>query len=66
MKRSWAIGLVVLLAAVAGAIYLSRDAHSPSGQPPLVEIDNRTLSNLQAEFNRAASGTRVVLLLSPT
>jgi len=29
-------------------------------------MDSRSLSGLQAEFNRTASGIRVILLLSPT
>ena len=66
MKRSWTIGLCVLLAAAGGALYLSLAGNAPAGQPPLVEIDSRALSSLRAEFNRAASDTRVILLLSPT
>ncbi len=66
MKRSWTIGLGVAIAAALGGIYLTTAGHVPGGQPPLVQIDNQALSNLRAEFNRAASDTRVILLLSPT
>jgi len=66
MKRTWTISLCVLLAVAGGALYLAMAGHAPAGQPPLVEIDSQALSNLRVEFNRAASDTRVILLLSPT
>jgi hypothetical protein len=36
---------------------------APSGQPALAAMD---LSALRTDFNRAADGTRLILLLSPT
>ena len=67
MKRSWIVSLamVALLAGLAG-FYWSRTVHTPAGQPPLGKIAESTLSGLQADFNCASNGVRVVLLLSPT
>lgn len=55
----------MLLALLAGA-YFSWPGHAPAGQPVLIELDNKTLSGLQTEFNRTAGSLRVILLLSPT
>jgi hypothetical protein len=56
-----AIGAVALLGARA---YLSQAGSTPAGQPPLVEL--AALDRLKAEFNRAAGGTRVILLIAPS
>jgi hypothetical protein len=67
MKRTWLIGVVVLLLLVGGVgIYLLQGSHVPSGQPVLGEIDKQGLAALQAEFNRTSDSVRVILLLSPT
>lgn len=55
-----ALGLVV--ANRAGVF--SHDA--PAGQPPLAEMDARSLEALKAEFNQASTEYRVIALLSPT
>jgi hypothetical protein len=39
---------------------------APAGQPPLAEMDARSLEALQAEFNRAKDEYRVIALFSPT
>jgi hypothetical protein len=66
MTRALGLGLGALLAAVLVGVYLSRAGHAPVGQPALEVMDSKALSGLQAEFNRTASGIRVILLLSPT
>jgi hypothetical protein len=66
MKRVLGLGLATVLAAVLVGVYLSRAGHAPVGQPAVTVMDNQALSGLQAEFNRTASGIRVILLLSPT
>jgi len=55
-----ALGLVV---AVRSGLF-SHDA--PAGQPPLAEMDTRSMEALQAEFNRAKDEYRVIALFSPT
>jgi hypothetical protein len=66
MKHIWKIGLsAVLLALLAGA-YFTWPGHAPAAQPALTELDSKTLSGLQTEFNRTSGGLRVILLLSPT
>jgi hypothetical protein len=38
----------------------------PDGQPPLATLDANSLAGLQAEFNRTADRTRIIVLLAPT
>ena len=66
MKRGLVIGISIVLILVVAGIYYSRAGHSPEGQPPLVDINDRQLAELTAEFNRAAAHPRIILLLSPT
>ena len=66
MKRALAIGLAAVLVVALAGLYYMRAGHAPAGQPALVEMNSRVLSGLQADFNRAPSSVRVVLLLSPT
>ncbi len=66
MTRARTMVLAVALAIAGGIFYLTRPGRAPAGQPPLVEITGPTLAALQAEFNRASSGLRIILLLSPT
>src|SRR5262249_10530794 len=60
--------VAVLVTLVAAAAVWSRRAPravSP-GQPPLVALDAMTRRTLQADFNRSADETRILVLLSPT
>jgi hypothetical protein len=66
MRRTWVILLTLALGIAGGAFYLIRPGRTPVGQAPLVEITGSTLAAVQAEFNRASSNLRVILLLSPT
>jgi hypothetical protein len=65
MKR---IGFIVLASAVVvlAAFYVRRTGHPPAGQPPLVQINDASLSALRSEFNHTSDKLRVILLLSPT
>ena len=67
MRRIWLVPLVgaAVLAGLAG-FYFGQGSRSPAGQPALVEIDSKTLPDLQAQFNRDEGSLRVILLLSPT
>jgi hypothetical protein len=38
----------------------------PDGQPPLVTLDDNSLAALRADFNAAAHGARLIVLLAPT
>jgi hypothetical protein len=62
VKRTW---LFVLPSAflVAAFWYGSLSHQAPSGQPALAAMD---LALLRADFNRAADGARLIVLLSPT
>lgn len=67
MKRSAIIVLAALLALlVLGAVYLSVPGHVPEGQPALLQIDNQSLPELQADFDRTPDELRLILLMSPT
>jgi hypothetical protein len=66
MKSILKIGLSVVLLVLLAAAYFSWPGHAPAGQAVLTELDSKTLSGLQTEFNRTAGGLRVILLLSPT
>jgi hypothetical protein len=67
MRRTWlSVLLAASLLALLAGLYFGRRSTPPPGQPALVEIDSKTLSDLQSEFNRNAGIMRVILLLSPT
>jgi hypothetical protein len=66
MKLIWKIGLTVVLLALLAGVYFSRPGHAPAAQPALTELDTKTLSGLQTEFNRTNASLRAILLLSPT
>lgn len=57
-----AAGVVLLLAGV----YFLQGSHTPSNQPPLMEMNRQALAGLQSEFNRTSASLRIILLLSPT
>ena len=66
MKRSRGLWLIVVVTLLAVAFYLWGYSHTPTGQPQLVSLNPRNITNFQETFDAAAADTRVVLLLSPT
>jgi hypothetical protein len=56
--------LVLLAVGLVAARFITHNA--PSGQLPLATLDATSLLALQADFNRSAGDTRIILLLSPT
>lgn len=64
-RRKWIwIALVVVLATFG---YRSFGTHNaPAGQPPLAHLDAGSIEALRADFNRAADGVRIIVLLAPT
>ena len=61
--------LPILVAGILGIgaiAYYGASDRAPADQPPLATVDPGSLEQLQAQFNTAASETRIVLLLSPT
>jgi len=66
MKLIWKIGLIVALLVLLAGAYFSWPGHAPAAQPALTDVDTKTLSALQTEFNRTNASLRVILLLSPT
>ncbi len=67
-RRKLLFILILLLAVVGGAFAWARltTHETPAGQPPLATLDTGSLAILKADFNQAASGTRIIVLLSPT
>jgi hypothetical protein len=59
----WVLALVALV--LAFGWYASRPV-VPDGQPPLVTLDDNSLAALRADFNAAAHGARLIVLLAPT
>ena len=72
MRRFFAVVAVVVVVLVGGALVALlavqrfSPRQTPTGQPPLVELDATRLEAIRAEFNNAADRTRVLALLSPT
>jgi len=60
------------LVAVVGAIvlfvvyYLYFGSTVPTGQQPLVRLDNSNIESLKKSFNDSADSVRVMVMLSPT
>lgn len=62
MKRT--LLFLVPAAVLAAALWYGFLGHrAPSGQPALAAMD---LAALRADFNRAAGGTRLIVLFSPS
>ena len=58
---------IVVIIGVGALAWLNLATHyTPAGQPPLTTLDAGSLGALKAEFNRAAAGSRMIVLLSPT
>ncbi|HEX3103442.1 MAG TPA: hypothetical protein VHQ22_03275 [Terriglobales bacterium] len=66
MRRKRALWSAVAIAILVVGIYLWGSSSTPSGQPPLVSLNQTNVSLFQQSFNAAVSNTRIVLLLSPT
>ena len=66
MTRNRVLWLIVAIALVVIAFYLWGSSLTPSGQPPLVLLNDSNAAEFQQSFNAASADTRIVLLLSPT
>jgi hypothetical protein len=66
MKRLWIVGFLVLLLGMAAYFWTANPGRTPAGQSQLREIKGESLDALKSEFNQAAAGYRVIVLLSPT
>jgi hypothetical protein len=66
MTRKRAFWLVFAVMILVVAFYLWGSSSTPPGQPPLVSLNERNISEFQQSFNATVSDTRIVLLLSPT
>lgn len=64
-RRSAALGLGAL--AVFGVVFYLYGGHqTPSGQPPLTDLNAANLSQLKDAFNASNAEVRLLVLLSPT
>jgi hypothetical protein len=69
MKRKHVIyGLVAVVGAIVLSVvyYLYLGSTAPTGQQPLVHLDNSNIDSLKKSFNDAADSVRVIVMLSPT
>jgi len=56
------VGAIVLFV----VYYLYLGSTVPTGQQPLVRLDNSNLESLKKSFNDSADSVRVMVMLSPT
>jgi len=69
MKRKHVIyGLVAVVIAVGLFVvyYLYLGSTAPTGQQPMVRLDNSNIGSLKKSFNESADSVRVMVMLSPT
>ena len=58
---------VLVLGMASGYLWLEHaPRHTPRPQPPLAELDARSLGSLRAAFNAHRGQGRILVLLSPT
>jgi len=59
------VAVLAIVLALAGTLAYHRfiPGHTPAGQPPLADLDPRSF---EQQFRAAASGTRILVMLSPT
>ena len=62
MTRTRTVIVSVLIAVTFGIVSTGHATEPPA----LTEMNAQVLARLQADFNREASKTRIILLLSPT
>jgi len=69
MKRKHTIyGLVAVVGVIVLFVvyYLYLGSTAPTGQQPLVRLDNSNIESLKKSFNESADSIRVIVMLSPT
>ena len=69
MRRKHVIyGLVAVVGAIVLFVvyYLYLGSTAPTGQQPLVRLNNSNMESLKKSFNESADSVRVIVMLSPT
>jgi len=69
MRRKYLIyGLLGVVGAIVMFVvyYLYLGSTAPTGQQPLVRLDNSNIVSLKKSFNDSADSVRVMVMLSPT
>ena len=66
MGRLARVVILAVVVAVALIGWLGLSHATPDGQPPLAELKAESIASLKTDFNRAAGGTKVFILLAPT
>ena len=64
--RKFALIAAVVMIGLAIVWYQFGGHRTAAGQRPMAVLDARSLEQFRADFNAAASDTRIILLLSPT
>ena len=65
-RRTVGVLALVVVTVLAAAWYAMAPGEAPAGQPAVVSLDTATFEALRGDFNRDASQTRLIVLLSPT
>jgi hypothetical protein len=66
MTRKRILAIVAILVLGGALLYFNAGHQTPSGQPPLTELNPHNFTTIENAFNTAKDEVRVVLLLSPT
>ena len=67
-RKSLIYGLVAVVGAIVLFVvyYLYLGSAAPTGQAPLVRLENSNIDSLKKSFNESTDSVRVVVMLSPT
>jgi hypothetical protein len=66
MRKQRVLWALAVVAVGLGVVWYASRPVAPAGQPPLVTLDADSLGTLRSDFNGAAGGTRIIVLLAPT
>jgi hypothetical protein len=66
MNHKRIVAVIATLAVCGVLSYFYAGHRTPSGQPPLVELEPTNFTTIENAFNAAKDEVRVLVLLSPT
>lgn len=66
MNRTIIIRAVLVTILILLVIYLYAGSTVPSGQQPLMRLDNSNIASFKSAFNGSSDSVRILVLLSPT
>ena len=66
MKRKYIVAAILTVLALGGLLYFYGGHQTPPGQPSLLNLTARNMTEIENAFNAAKDSVRVLALLSPT